>query len=415
MSGGGAPSARRHPPGVQHAALTACAQRGVRAAGSKRRLRPLMHSRALCMCKRLSTRGPRGGGFAVCAPAAGACCAGAQPAGIHSTRTTRKQRRSSTSPPTQRAHSLDAGGAPRLRTGCSTRLVMHQPVGTRTTRNQPAPQPQPGAQQHQQQRAVNDAFPQGAPAASLLAHPSPSFAMAPGPHGQHHALQLLAATGAAAGAAGQPGQPVFGADLAAAALFAAQGQPPLGHLGHGINAPGGAHISLGGIKLPLEQLQMQLAAAAAVPAQQQFLRGHDAALPSLASHHGHHQAAAGVNNSALLAMLAHQQLASAGPAPSGPVPQKSGDSSRAGSAYASRHQAAEQRRRTRINERYEQAPAPVVSQLLRTRSCDSSFEPIPLSHARRLESLRKLVPHAERANTAAFLEEVRPAADPTSR
>ncbi|KAG2422721.1 hypothetical protein HXX76_015808 [Chlamydomonas incerta] len=52
---------------------------------------------------------------------------------------------------------------------------------------------------------------------------------------------------------------------------------------------------------------------------------------------------------------------------------KSSDS-RSSSAYASRHQAAEQRRRTRINER--------------------------------LELLRKLVPHAERANTAVFLEEV---------
>lgn len=47
---------------------------------------------------------------------------------------------------------------------------------------------------------------------------------------------------------------------------------------------------------------------------------------------------------------------------------------RSGSAYASRHQAAEQRRRTRINER--------------------------------LDKLRELVPHAERANTAAFLETV---------
>lgn len=48
--------------------------------------------------------------------------------------------------------------------------------------------------------------------------------------------------------------------------------------------------------------------------------------------------------------------------------------SRSSSAYASRHQAAEQRRRTRINDR--------------------------------LELLRKMVPHAERANTACFLEEV---------
>eukprot|EP00192_Tetraselmis_astigmatica_P020515 CAMPEP_0117665248 /NCGR_PEP_ID=MMETSP0804-20121206/9704_1 /TAXON_ID=1074897 /ORGANISM="Tetraselmis astigmatica, Strain CCMP880" /LENGTH=207 /DNA_ID=CAMNT_0005472639 /DNA_START=253 /DNA_END=876 /DNA_ORIENTATION=+ len=44
------------------------------------------------------------------------------------------------------------------------------------------------------------------------------------------------------------------------------------------------------------------------------------------------------------------------------------------SSYASRHQAAEQRRRTRINER--------------------------------LDRLRTIVPHADRANTAAFLEEV---------
>eukprot|EP00775_Hariotina_reticulata_P012183 gene12183-12320_t len=52
---------------------------------------------------------------------------------------------------------------------------------------------------------------------------------------------------------------------------------------------------------------------------------------------------------------------------------RSGGDSRSSSAYASRHQAAEQRRRTRINER--------------------------------LDLLRKLVPHAERANTASFLEE----------
>jgi len=50
---------------------------------------------------------------------------------------------------------------------------------------------------------------------------------------------------------------------------------------------------------------------------------------------------------------------------------KNGDSK---NSYATRHQAAEQRRRTRINER--------------------------------LDRLRKIVPHAERANTAAFLEEV---------
>ncbi|KAK9915087.1 hypothetical protein WJX75_004589 [Coccomyxa subellipsoidea] len=52
---------------------------------------------------------------------------------------------------------------------------------------------------------------------------------------------------------------------------------------------------------------------------------------------------------------------------------KSNDS-KSSSAYASRHQAAEQRRRTRINER--------------------------------LDRLRQVVPHAERANTASFLEEV---------
>lgn len=57
----------------------------------------------------------------------------------------------------------------------------------------------------------------------------------------------------------------------------------------------------------------------------------------------------------------------------GGKPTRSSDS-RSSSAYASRHQAAEQRRRTRINER--------------------------------LELLRKMVPHAERANTACFLEEV---------
>lgn len=53
---------------------------------------------------------------------------------------------------------------------------------------------------------------------------------------------------------------------------------------------------------------------------------------------------------------------------------RSRSESKSSSAYASRHQAAEQRRRTRINER--------------------------------LERLRKIVPHAERANTATFLEEV---------
>lgn len=62
-----------------------------------------------------------------------------------------------------------------------------------------------------------------------------------------------------------------------------------------------------------------------------------------------------------------------GPGGNGGGRTRSSDS-RTSSAYASRHQAAEQRRRTRINER--------------------------------LELLRQLVPHAERANTACFLEEV---------
>lgn len=55
-------------------------------------------------------------------------------------------------------------------------------------------------------------------------------------------------------------------------------------------------------------------------------------------------------------------------------PQQTKSESKSSSAYASRHQAAEQRRRNRINER--------------------------------LDKLRTLVPHAERANTASFLEEV---------
>ncbi|MEW5300029.1 MAG: hypothetical protein WDW36_002991 [Sanguina aurantia] len=58
-----------------------------------------------------------------------------------------------------------------------------------------------------------------------------------------------------------------------------------------------------------------------------------------------------------------------------PMRTRSSDSGQKSStAYATRHQAAEQRRRTRINER--------------------------------LELLRKIVPHTERANTASFLEEV---------
>ncbi|KAK9787467.1 hypothetical protein WJX73_001427 [Symbiochloris irregularis] len=53
---------------------------------------------------------------------------------------------------------------------------------------------------------------------------------------------------------------------------------------------------------------------------------------------------------------------------------KARSSDKASSAYASRHQAAEQRRRSRINDR--------------------------------LDRLRACVPHQDRANTAAFLDEV---------
>mmetsp|Transcript_38784 Transcript_38784/g.79308 ORF Transcript_38784/g.79308 Transcript_38784/m.79308 type:complete len:323 (-) Transcript_38784:613-1581(-) len=62
------------------------------------------------------------------------------------------------------------------------------------------------------------------------------------------------------------------------------------------------------------------------------------------------------------------------PAPSKPARSDGGNSGKSSAAYASRHQAAEQRRRTRINER--------------------------------LELLRQMVPHTDRANTASFLEEV---------
>lgn len=57
-----------------------------------------------------------------------------------------------------------------------------------------------------------------------------------------------------------------------------------------------------------------------------------------------------------------------------PTRSNDGNSGKSSSAYASRHQAAEQRRRTRINER--------------------------------LDLLRQMVPHSDRANTASFLEEV---------
>ncbi|KAK9844042.1 hypothetical protein WJX81_002763 [Elliptochloris bilobata] len=54
---------------------------------------------------------------------------------------------------------------------------------------------------------------------------------------------------------------------------------------------------------------------------------------------------------------------------------RSGEGSKSSSAYANRHQQAEQRRRTRINER--------------------------------LDALRAITPHSERSNTATFLEECR--------
>ncbi|CAD7703745.1 unnamed protein product, partial [Ostreobium quekettii] len=85
-----------------------------------------------------------------------------------------------------------------------------------------------------------------------------------------------------------------------------------------------------------------------------------------------------------MALLQPLQALQAPPGPGGGGGDEGAPVGRAGAArpadgrgtsdYASRHQAAEQRRRTRINER--------------------------------LDRLRKVVPHAERANTAAFLEQV---------
>ncbi|KAL4448569.1 hypothetical protein ABPG75_005788 [Micractinium tetrahymenae] len=72
-------------------------------------------------------------------------------------------------------------------------------------------------------------------------------------------------------------------------------------------------------------------------------------------------------------LLAGEELASRGPARSGRAGRTTSDHQPANS-YNARHQQAEARRRSRINER--------------------------------LEALRQLVPHTERANTANFLEEV---------
>lgn len=89
---------------------------------------------------------------------------------------------------------------------------------------------------------------------------------------------------------------------------------------------------------------------------------------------------------------------------------KSNDS-KSSSAYASRHQAAEQRRRTRINERWVTLGVPVYS--CRFLSFGPLFGgvswargPLSLHLACRLDRLRQVVPHAERANTASFLEQV---------
>ena len=95
---------------------------------------------------------------------------------------------------------------------------------------------------------------------------------------------------------------------------------------------------------------------------------------------------------------------------------KSSQSDKASSAYASRHQAAEQRRRNRINERCASwSPWPPRDTAL--RSIQRSIPPSPRYLPRqppphcqvavcRLDKLRSVVPHAERANTASFLEEV---------
>jgi hypothetical protein len=75
------------------------------------------------------------------------------------------------------------------------------------------------------------------------------------------------------------------------------------------------------------------------------------------------------------AHLAQAQAMSAPPGAGASAAARSGEAGgRAGGSYASRHQQAEARRRSRINER--------------------------------LDALRRIVPHTERANTAAFLEDV---------
>lgn len=114
---------------------------------------------------------------------------------------------------------------------------------------------------------------------------------------------------------------------------------------------------------------------------------------------------------------------------------RSGDS-RSSSAYASRHQQAEARRRTRINERWVQSCCPgsvaphmvhmpttqvqlggkacpyqhsqlsYCRQALCLAPCEPPCTPVYCLCDDRLDSLRRLVPHAERANTATFLEEV---------
>ena len=76
---------------------------------------------------------------------------------------------------------------------------------------------------------------------------------------------------------------------------------------------------------------------------------------------------------------------------------KARSSDKASSAYASRHQAAEQRRRTRINDRCVQGR--VLDHVVPHNTACSNFT-CPC----RLDRLRAVVPHAERANTAAFLE-----------
>lgn len=112
---------------------------------------------------------------------------------------------------------------------------------------------------------------------------------------------------------------------------------------------------------------------------------------------------------------------------------RSGDS-RSSSAYASRHQQAEARRRTRINERWvlllsrkrrtphgahacyagaarwQSCPVAALSAVLLAGKASAwphmTCTAVCCLCDARLDSLRRLVPHAERANTATFLEEV---------